>query len=140
MKLSKQRYVDPISFNMTPMIDIVFLLIIFFMTVSQLNRNVLPPLRLPIVNVGDNLSPPAEIVLNLSEIGQLKANNATIERDEIDNFLEKEKLRLGFDGNTPSVRLRCDAECSTTHVNLIFERLSSLGFETVIVAVKTSKK
>ena len=121
---------------MTPMIDIVFLLIIFFMTVSQLNHNVLPPMQLPIINGGDNRSPAAEIVFNLSETGQLKANSATIERDEIDNFLQREKLRLGSAEISPRVRLRCDANCSTTHVNFVFERLSALGFEAVVVTTK----
>ena len=140
LRLSKQRYVEPISFNMTPMIDIVFLLIIFFMTVSQLNQNVLPPMKLPVSAAGDDRSLPAEIVLNLTDTGQLNANNVTIERDELDDFLKQEKLRLASDKvsdkKMPRVRLRCDANCSTTHVNLVFERLSALEFEAVVVAVK----
>ena len=93
-------------------------------------------MQLPITDAGDKRSVPSEIVLNLSDTGQLKANNATIERDEIDDFLQQEKLRLGSAGITPRVRLRCDANCSTTHVNFVFERLSALGFEAVVVAVK----
>ena len=121
---------------MTPMIDIVFLLIIFFMTVSQLNDNVLPPMQLPIASTGDDRFIPAEIVLNLSDSGQINANNTAIEPDEIDEFLKQEKLRLRSNGATPQIRLRCDANCSTTHVNRMFERLSALGFEALVVAVK----
>ena len=93
-------------------------------------------MQLPITDAGDTRSLPVEIVLNLSDVGQLTANNATIESGEIVDFLQQEKLRLSSDGTTPRVRLRCDADCSTTHVNLIFERLSELGFEAVVVAVK----
>ena len=125
---------------MTPMIDIVFLLIIFFMTVSQLNHNVLHPMQLPITDHGNDHSPPAEIVINLSDTGQLSANSARIEGDEIVDFLKREKLRLkprlGSSEKTPRVRLRCDANCSTTHVNSIFQKLSSVGFDAVVVAVK----
>ena len=140
LKLSKRQYFEPISFNMTPMIDIVFLLIIFFMTVSQLNHNAFTPVQLPIANASDDRFPPTEIVLNLNDTGQLKVNNATIEPDEIEDFLRQEKLRLqlqqGSNEKTPRVRLRCDANCSTTHVNSIFQKLSSVGFDAVVVAVK----
>jgi biopolymer transport protein ExbD len=37
MRLTKHRRVTRADMNMTPMIDIVFLLIIFFMTVSQVH-------------------------------------------------------------------------------------------------------
>ena len=47
MKLSKHRRRPDVAFNMTPMIDIVFLLIIFFMTVSQITQVNDEPIELP---------------------------------------------------------------------------------------------
>ena len=38
MKLTRTKRNHGVTFNITPMIDIVFLLIIFFMTVSQITR------------------------------------------------------------------------------------------------------
>jgi len=136
MRLSKLQHAQPIGFNMTPMIDIVFLLIIFFMTVSQLNQNVLPPIQLPTANGGQDRAMPAEIVLNLSSTGQLLTNDRTIEQVGIEEFLQQEKVRWSSEDQMPRVKLRCEAKCSTTHVNFVFDRLSELGFEFVTVAVK----
>ena len=47
MRLSKPRKQGQLGISMTPMIDIVFLLIIFFMTVSQITYVNDEPLELP---------------------------------------------------------------------------------------------
>ena len=47
MRLTKRRRTTSARINMTPMIDIVFLLIIFFMTVSQVTEVNREQLSLP---------------------------------------------------------------------------------------------
>ena len=136
MKLSQRQVVEQIGFNMTPMIDVVFLLIIFFMTVSQLNQNLLSPMQLPISNYGDVATAPATLVLNLDSEGHLVVNNEVIEREKIEEFLQQSLAPLDADRTAPHARLRCAADCSTTHVNLIFDILSKTGFESVTVAVR----
>ena len=136
MNLGQKQIVKGIGFNMTPMIDVVFLLIIFFMTVSQLNQNVLPPMELPVSNVSEDGTAPAVFVLNIDSQGQFQVNNEVVQRDDLDAFL-KQSLALTKEQNqTPHVRLRCAADCSTTDVNFVFNRLSEIGFESVTVAVR----
>lgn len=139
MKLSQQPVVEPIGFNMTPMIDVVFLLIIFFMTVSQLNQNVLPPMQLPFANFADSAERTtmgSALVLNLDSQGQLRVNQEVIKRDELDDFLQRSLVHLNADGRTPHAKLRCAADCSTSDVNFVFDRLSESGFQSVTVAVR----
>ena len=121
---------------MTPMIDIVFLLIIFFMTVSQLDQNVLSPLELPVSSIADDRTPPATLILNIDSQGRLQVNNEVIGRNQLDDFLLQTLARADADGKTPHVRLRCAADCSSTDVNFVFDQLSKTGFETVTVAVR----
>ena len=136
MKLSQRKIVEQIGFNMTPMIDVVFLLIIFFMTVSQLNQNLLSPMQLPISDYGDAATAPAALVLNLDSEGRLVVNNEVIEREKIEEFLQQSLATADADIPIPHARLRCAADCSTTHVNFIFVSLSKTGFESVTVAVR----
>lgn len=137
MDLGQRQIVKRIGFNMTPMIDVVFLLIIFFMTVSQLNQNVLPPMELPVSSISDDGTAPATFVLNIDSEGQFQVNNKVVQRSELDTFL-KQSLRLGdAENQTRNARLRCAANCSTTDVNFVFNRLSEMGFESVTVAVRT---
>ncbi|MCR4317980.1 MAG: biopolymer transporter ExbD [Planctomycetes bacterium] len=52
--------------DMTPMIDVVFNLIIFFMIVSEISRQDLAILELPqTVNAGIDVAPPERMVLNI---------------------------------------------------------------------------
>ena len=136
MKLSQPRVVESIGFNMTPMIDVVFLLIIFFMTVSQLNQNVLPSTELPISSFGYDSATTAALILNLDSQGQFQVNNQVIERNDLDAFLQQSLARLDQEEATPHAKLRCAADCSTTDVNFVFDRLSEMGFESVTVAVR----
>lgn len=136
MKLSHPRIVEHVGFNMTPMIDVVFLLIIFFMTVSQLNQNVLPAMELPISGFADDSGPRSTFVLNLDSDGQLRVNQEVIERAELDALLQTSLARLNAEAKTPHAKIRCAADCSTTDVNFIFDRLSTTGFQTVTVAVR----
>jgi len=136
MKLSQRRIAEQVGINMTPMIDIVFLLIIFFMTVSQLNQNVLSSTQLPVSEAGDDGGAPASLVLNIDSQGQFLVNDKVIPRNELDSFLQQAMERLKMRNLTPRVKLRCAANCSTTEVNFVFDRLSESGFETVIVAVR----
>jgi biopolymer transport protein ExbD len=136
MKLSQQRIVEPIGFNMTPMIDVVFLLIIFFMTVSQLNRNVLPSLKLPVSTVSDDAQASATFVLNIDSQGQFQVNDEVVLRDRLDALLQQSIAVTQTANQPPHARLRCAADCSTTDVNFVFDRLSKMGFQSVTVAVR----
>ena len=79
MKLSKHRPHNPIAFNMTPMIDIVFLLIIFFMTVSQITRVADYPLALPRVSQGDSSSITATVTINLNREGEIRRRRVLLD-------------------------------------------------------------
>lgn len=136
MKLGQRQIVQQIGFNMTPMIDVVFLLIIFFMTVSQLNQNVLPPMELPVSNVSDDGTAPAQLVLHIDSQGQLRVNNDVVQRENLDALLKQSLALTNAESQTPHARLRCAADCSTTDVNFVFDRLSKMGFESVTVAVR----
>lgn len=120
---------------MTPMIDIVFLLIIFFLTVSQLNQKVLPPLQLPAAESEGRHNATATIVLNLDDTGRLEVGDLTVDQKEVRVFLRREKNRWRDGDRMPHVTIRCDALCSTTHVNDLFNHLAEQGFEFVTISV-----
>jgi biopolymer transport protein ExbD len=71
MKLSRKKPPSSLAFNMTPMIDIVFLLIIFFMTVSQITRTIDFPLPLPRVSDSDTSAINSTVTINLDKEGAI---------------------------------------------------------------------
>ena len=80
--------------NMTPMIDIVFNLLIFFMVVSDLTQQELANLTLPLAHTAvedkDN-DEDDRIILNIDDKGQLLYKGKAISLDELGARLENAK-------------------------------------------------
>lgn len=120
---------------MTPMIDIVFLLIIFFMTVSQITRTIDYPLPLPRVTDGDQNSITSSITINLDRQGTIIVGGKP--RTLSDTLSDIEKRLVNSDNNPKRIKIqiRCDRNCECRHVTQLLESLSKLGFTNVRSAV-----
>jgi biopolymer transport protein ExbD len=72
----KGPYDDDVKMNLTPMIDMTFLLVVFFMLSIDLTRKEFVPLALPVANKGIEDKPPADeeiprYVINLLPDGNI---------------------------------------------------------------------
>lgn len=135
MKLSRSRSHYELSFNMTPMIDIVFLLIIFFMTVSQITRTVDHPVELPRVIQGTSESKTATVTINLNEKGSVIVAGKTLSQQEVATALQNRLQKVDNDPDRIRIQVRCDRRCLSKYVNQLVNRLSSMGFRKVRCAV-----
>ena len=92
MKIPRYRAAAKYSFNMTPMIDVVFQLIIFFLVASHLARNEsLMPLQLPTAKSGeeDTDFETPRITINVKPDGTLWMTGQPIAPDRlVDTFRE----------------------------------------------------
>ena len=97
-----------LGFNMTPMIDVVFLLIIFFLVSSHLaKQETRMKLELPVAASGDDdpLSDTPRITINIQEDGTMTfAGRALLDQD-LSNRLADATKELGQD---VEVRIRCN--------------------------------
>ena len=82
--------------NMTPMIDIVFLLLIFFMTVSQVSEINKVQLDLPKLT-GSADQKPSTITLNVDQQGQLILSGRNVGLGELIAAVSDELRRVGDD-------------------------------------------
>ena len=74
MNLNKHDAQTEMEMNMTPMIDVVFLLIIFFMIITDLTQQELEELQLPIAMECDKDKPPPgewRPILNINIVGDV---------------------------------------------------------------------
>ena len=138
MKLSKHKPPSSLAFNMTPMIDIVFLLIIFFMTVSQITRTADYPLPLPRVTEGDITAKTASITINLDRKGTIIIGGQTLTREQALSTVRKALAKFDNDADRVRIQIRCDRNCPSGHVTQLFENLAKLGFTNVRSAVTDS--
>ena len=135
MKLSKTKRDHSLGFNMTPMIDIVFLLIIFFMTVSQITRVVDQPMQLPNVNIGASKSVPTTVTINVDKDGSLIVSGKQFTLDRTLSTLKNKLEQVNNDPTRVKIEIRCDRRCAGGHVNELVTGLSEIGFTNIRAAV-----
>ncbi len=106
----KVQHDDVPTLNLTPMIDVVFLLIIFFMVAtkfSELERNI--DVAVPEVSqAGDALPPPQPLVVTVLGDGRIELDGQPVNPAELTSRLTAARARLG----DPSVVIRGDAQCA----------------------------
>jgi biopolymer transport protein ExbD len=114
--------------EMTPMIDVVFLLIIFFMVTSEFAKNVRAEVELPkLKGEQHDETEEAGIVVNLDADGRIILE---VGDDPLSLEALEDRLRSTFAANgslEPRVLLRVDRRASTTRLNEVVRLLHELG-------------
>ena len=123
--------------DLTPMIDIVFLLIVFFMTVASLQVQERIPITVP---VAETASLPEDrrnrIVLTLKENGSIFYGSQAIKIDEIVPLILDSK-HINQD---TKLYIRADAKVSFKEVRQVFSAAAEGGMLNVIFATFQSEK
>lgn len=110
------------SFDLTPMIDVLLLLIVFFMMTSQFTRTQLKAVDLP-QESGEKAgkTSPQTVFLDLDRNGQVYAVGKPISLAQLAGALG------GVKPSEADVVIRADRQCAATHLNALAEALASLG-------------
>lgn len=90
--------------NLTPLIDIVFLLLIFFMLTSHFVRDEVINIDLPEADSGDTLDEPQQIEVIINKAGEYLLNSEVVSLQALETIL-LEKLK---DQDEKVVRIRGD--------------------------------
>ncbi len=120
---------------MTPMIDIVFLLIIFFMTVSQVTQVNQEQLELA-RQTGAEDQKPAVLTINLIEDGRIVVGGLTYEVPELIALLADELTQLGDDPTRLTVVLRVDRRVEGRVLKPVVEALANMDIRKVRFTVQ----
>jgi biopolymer transport protein ExbD len=139
MKLSKLQNRKALGVNMTPMIDIVFLLLIFFMACSQVTEANRQPMELP-KQRGTEDQAKAEVIINVDQAGNLAvgAGPATVP-DVIAICLEESRRSHGGDASQLKITFRIDRRADCRMVNELVDALTKIKVHTVRMAVQSEE-
>ncbi len=123
-----------IRFNITPLIDVVFLLIIFFLVASHIVRSqAQEPVELPdAVRVQDEVAPAVQLTITVSVDGVLSIGGAPIAIEELQQRLEV----MASEDQAPEVRIRGDRQAAFRYVEPILLKCAGLGIRNVKFAVQ----
>jgi biopolymer transport protein ExbD len=135
MQLSKHRRAATARMNMTPMIDVTFLLLIFFMTVTQVSEVNKEQIELP-QQKGAEDQIPVELIINVTQEGQIVVSGESIGLARLASMLGRQIADLGGDPDRVRIVLRADARGASGTVNDVVETLNKLQLKRVRIAVQ----
>jgi len=135
MRLSRHHRRTPLVMNMTPMIDIVFQLLIFFLTVNQVSRVSREPLELPAL-AGSQDQMHAELTLNVTQDNRLLVTGQPWSLVDIRKKVSDLVQDHGNDPARVTITLRIDRRAGSDLVNQVVTAMHELGVSRVRVGVQ----
>ncbi|MFN3150859.1 ExbD/TolR family protein [Bremerella sp.] len=123
------------EFNMTPMIDVVFLLIIFFLVSSHLaKQEAQMPLPLPTAESGQEIIDDQQprVVVNIEADGSLILAGRRVPPDQLKDRLATER---GRSGDSIELRIRCDRDTPYANVKPVMLAATEAGIWSIAFSV-----
>ena len=130
--------IENLAMNMTPMIDIVFQLLIFFMTVSQVSKANKEQMELPkLKGTQDQIA--ATITINVNVAGDVIVSGNRWSVAELVSHVADELQRHDNDPTQVNIVLRIDRRRECRIANEIITALNKLQVTRVRMAVAASE-
>jgi len=126
------------TLNMTPLIDILFLLIIFFMVGTKFTE-IERKIELEVPEVSDTQTPetpPQHKIINVYRDGSVMFNDQLLDLDQ----LEQQLVQLRQQSSTLSVIIRGDAEGAFQNVASVLSVCRRAGVSDMGVSVRMARK
>ncbi|HEX5103661.1 MAG TPA: biopolymer transporter ExbD [Pirellulaceae bacterium] len=135
MKLNKHRRSHQLLVNMTPMIDIVFLLIIFFITVNQVTEANRTKMELPTLQGSQDQSK-AALTINVDEAGEIIIAGQAVSLADLVRIVSAELAGVDNEPSRLTVVLRADRRGNSRTVNEVIRLLTRLDIGRVRFSVE----
>ncbi len=138
MKFRRKPKLDN-GINLTPLIDVVFLLLIFFMVTTSFNKQTRLVLKLPEAAGEPVVEQVERLDLLISREGIYSLNGENLINSEIKTIMAALKDASGGDSGIP---LSITADANATHQSVItaLDAASQLGFEKLNINTQRSRE
>ena len=123
------------SINLTPLIDVVFLLLIFFMVTTTFTRETRMLISLPEAEADAMASEQTTLELLISKDGSYAVNGKSLINRDIKTIMAALKDSSAGDSAMPLV-ITADAESTHQAVITAMDAAGRLGFETLNIATQ----
>jgi len=132
MKISNQDNENR-KLNLTPLIDVVFLLLIFFMVSTTFEKQAKLKIELPEASVNPVASEGQELVISISQKGVFFVNSNELINAQSQN-LKNALQKIVEDSRDMPVIIKADANAAHKHVVMAMDVLGNMGFQKVSMA------
>jgi biopolymer transport protein ExbD len=134
MNLKPRRTEEP-ELNLVSLIDVVLMLVVFFMLSSTFVDESSLRIRLPEATTRDSSAPPVgdALVVTVTEAGGYRVNGRELINASADT-LRGALLRVAGDDRTATVTIRADARATHQSVVTALDVVGRLGFSAIDIA------
>lgn len=119
---------EPVDINLAPLIDVVFILLLFFVVTTTFNRETQLKVDLPEAVSG---TPPEAVTIQLEILvavdGSFALNGRSLSKNDLSTLMEALRTESGGDQSLP-VMLSADAKAPYQAVVTAMDAASKLGF------------
>ena len=135
----KRRILDEPSINLTPLIDVVFLLLIFFMVTTTFTRETRLQVNLPEAEAETQPTQSERLEIVVSRDGSFALNGQTLVNGKFETLLRG--LELESKGNlTLPVIIVADSEATHQSVVTAMDAIGKAGFARLSIATQRSEQ
>ena len=133
----RQHITEEPDVNLTPLIDVVFLLLIFFMVSTTFNKDTELSIELPEANGDVREVENKTVEIGIGRNGTYSVNNEQLVKSDIETLKRAIKLAVGDREDPPLIII---ADGKTTHQSVIsaMDAVRQLGFSHLTFATKQS--
>lgn len=126
---------EEVSVNMTPLIDVVFLLLIFFMVTTTFSRNTNLLINLPEATGETSEQESVEIEILIAQNGTFSVNGRQLVNSQIETLM---RTIADVSGGDNSIPLIITADANTTHQSVVtaMDAVAQLGFTSLNIATR----
>ncbi len=122
--------------NLTPMIDVVFLLVVFFMlTAAFVKRPGALDVRLPVASAPARALEPTDLVVSLAASGALEVDGVEVAHDTLGPYLSKRATGA----EASRVVLRADGEVRHAEVVRVLDTVRAEGIRSIAIATDPAR-
>jgi biopolymer transport protein ExbD len=130
----KKRFAQESEQNLTPLIDCVFLLLIFFMVTTVFKQPYRLQVELPQArNAKEALE--KKLVASITTDGRMEINREPVDQGDLEQVLLREKQST----RSLTLILRTDKEAKHKWVLFILEAAKRVGVDTILLATEDEK-
>ena len=135
----KRRILDEPSINLTPLIDVVFLLLIFFMVTTTFTRETLLQVNLPEAEAETQSTQTERLEIVVSRDGSFALNGQTLVNGQLETLLRGLELESKGNLNLPVI-IVADSEATHQSVVTAMDAIGQAGFTRLSIATQRSEQ
>jgi biopolymer transport protein ExbD len=133
-KVRRRKSKEEESENLTPLIDCVFLLLIFFMVTTVFKQPYSLQVELPLARHAKEVEE-KKLVGSITVDGRMEINREPVDQENLEQILLREKQSTG----SLTLILRTDQETKHKWVLFILEVAKRVGVETILLQTEDQK-